>query len=265
MADTEGGEAAAVEDTRDYETEARKDGWVPEDEFKGDKKPVRFKTAKEFVEDGEALSPHMRRLLDNAKAEFKQELDGLRRVNEATITRLTKIHDGEIADLKAAKKVAVKAGDEATVDRIDAQLDKLREEAPLTDDPKSKKADAEKAFADANPWYGSNRKMTAFARGLSNDLAAESQAAGKPLSYDDNIRQVLVAVREEFPEYFEKKPAANGHAAVDGGSENGSAPSRTDPLAKLPNEARTQAKSDMKKFPKVFPTAESWLEAYQSK
>ncbi len=105
--------------------------------------------------------------------------------------------------------------------------------------------------------------MTAFARGLSNDLAVAANEAGRPLSYEENITEVLKAVREEFPEYFDKKTTANGHAAVDGGSDTPAA-SRTDPLAKLPAEARAQAKDDLKKFPKIYPNAEAWVKAYNS-
>lgn len=265
----EGAEKAAPEaavlsqdDGHDWEAEARDLGWIPEAEFKGSKKPERFKTAQEFVED---IPPYVKKLLERQEKKLSERVANIEKVNSKTIERLTTIHKQEVADLKAQKKQAIADGDVDLVEKLDDKLDKIRDEAPLTDDPKAKKAAAEKAFGDANPWYGSNRKMTAFARGLSNDLANAATEAGKSMSYEENITEVLKAVREEFPEYFEKKPTttANGHAAVDGGSDTPAA-SGKDPLAKLPAEARAQARDDMKKFPKIYPNAQAWVDAYNS-
>lgn len=253
---------------RDWEAEARKEGWVPEEEFKGTKRPARFKTAQEYVEDGEKVTPHVERLLkkqrDEIEADFNTRLGKMAKVNDATVSRLTKIHEGEIADLRAQRKEAARAGDAELVERISTEIDKRQDEAPLTDARKPDRGDAEQAFADANPWYGPNRKMTNFAKGFSQDISQAAIKAGTPISFEDNIKQVLQAVREEFPEYYEKKdPGPNGHASVDGGGENGGA-LRSDPFSKLTAAERTQAEADMKKFPKVYPNKQAWITAYTS-
>lgn len=258
--DTTAAAQAAVssqDDDKDYEAEAREMGWVPEEEFKGDRPPKVFKSARQFLED---IPPYVKKLLERQEAKFSDRVAKLEKVNDRTVAKITAIHNQEIADLKAAKTAAVKEGDVGEVERLDAEIDKRKNDAPLTDDPKAVKAAAEKAFGDANPWYGSNRKMTAFARGLSNDLSVENPN----LTYEDNIAAVLKAVREEFPEYYDKKTTANGHAAVDGGSENPGGSNKSSPLAKLSAEERAKAKDDMKKFPKVYPDEAAWLKAYNS-
>ena len=42
---------------RDYEQEARANNWVPEEEWKGDPPKQGFKTAQQWVEDGEKILP----------------------------------------------------------------------------------------------------------------------------------------------------------------------------------------------------------------
>lgn len=230
----EGAHEAPVssQDDRDWEAEAREMGWVPEEEFKGERKPAKFKTAQEFVED---IPPYVRKLLEKAEAKAEERFKRLEKVHEKTVKKITAIHEKEMAGLKAQRKEAIKAGDVELVEQLDEELEKRRDDAPLTDDPKEQKAAAEKAFGEANPWYGKNRKMTAFARGISQDLAADNPE----MTFDENVSQVLKAVREEFPEYFDIKPAANGHAAVDTGSENPSGRSKgSKTYADLPAEAK---------------------------
>lgn len=248
--------AVSSQKGRDYEAEAAETGWRPKEEWTG--RPENWKDAETWVKRAETDNR-----LSRIEKEIADRVARIEKVNAKTIERLAAIHKDELAQVRAEKKQAIADGNVALVEQLDDKIDKLRDEAPLTDDPKAKKAAAEKAFGEAHPWYGTNRKMTAFARGLSNDLANAAAEAGKPMSYEENITEVLKAVREEFPEYFEKKATANGHAAVDGGSDTPAA-SGKDPLAKLPKEAREQARDDMKKFPKIYPTAQAWVDAYNS-
>jgi hypothetical protein len=242
------------QDNRDWETEAREMGWVPEEEYKGERKPAKFKTAQEFVED---IPPYVRKLLEKAESKAEERFKRLEKVHEKTVKKITAIHEQEMAGLKAQRKEAIKAGDVELVEQLDEELEKRRDDAPLTDDPKAKKAEAEKAFGEANPWYGSNRKMTAFARGISQDLAAD-----KPdMTFDENVSLVLKAVREEFPEYFDIKPAANGHAAVEGGGNEPSPNGRAGPLfSKLPPEAKAQCAKDVKAG--LYKNNEEWAKEY---
>ena len=98
-----------------------------------------------------------------------------------------------------------------------------------------------------------------------NQVNYSNRIKSPDLSLEENLKRTEEYVRKKFPEKFgtTTTKAANGHAAVDGG---GMAPGamKTDPLSKLPNEARAQAKADMAKFPKMYPSAEAWIKAYNS-
>lgn len=272
MTDEKGGEAATNDEEieaaakaalsspdkggtgRDYESEAREQGWRPKEEWTG--KPENWKDAKTYVESGDTAS-RLSRMEERIEKEVAARVAKLEKVTEASLKRIDRAHKEELAALKASRREAVKAGNVNLVDQYDAEIEKREEEAPLTDDPKKDRAAREQAFADANPWYGPNRKMTAFARGHSQDLAN----ADPNLSWEDNIKQVLVAVREEFPEYYDKKPAANGHAAVDGGSENPGGRQRSGKsAADLPSEAKELGAMLVKSG--AFKTIEDYAKEY---
>lgn len=60
-----------------------------------------------------------------------------------------------------------------------------------------------RAWQDENPWFGNNRKMTAYALSLHEDLIE----AGVPVSSDDYFAKINADVKERFPEAFEGEPA----------------------------------------------------------
>jgi hypothetical protein len=267
MTDSQGGEAAVVETTagaseapvsseRDYEAEAREQGWRPKEEWTG--KPENWKDAKTFAEWGDT-NKRLSKIEERIEREVADRVAKIEKVHIKTVERLTKIHNDEITNLKAQKTEAVKAGNVKLVEAIDAEIDKRKDDAPLSADTKDDQTAAEEAFAKDNPWYGKNKRMTAFAKGISLEL----QQDNPNMSFGDNLKGVIKAVFEEFPDYFEKKAAANAHAAVDGGSDSpGGAPSKSPLFAKLPPEAKAQCAKDVKQG--VYKNNEEWAAAYFS-
>lgn len=249
--------AVSSQDERDWEAEARKMGWRPEEEFKeGERKPARIKTAQEYVEAADEMSPHVKRIIANIEKDFSDRLARIEKSHKSTVGKLEEIHKAEIASLRQQKTAAVKAGNVDLVDAIDAEIDKRRDGAPLQADEKEDQTALEDAFAKEHAWYGANIKMTAFAQGISMDLAKKNP----DMKLSTNLKKVVEAVQEQFPEYFEKKPAANGHAAVDGGSDAPAAPKSGPLTAKLPPEAKAQAAKDVKAG--IYKNTEEWAQAY---
>ena len=83
--------------------------------------------------------------------------------------------------------------------------------APAKVDPKLRDWEAK------NEWFGSNKRMTAYALGLHEDLVAE----GVPVGSDDYYSRIDADVRKRFPEAFD--------------SEELEAADATTPAAKKPN------------------------------
>lgn len=253
---------------RDFEKEARSQGWVPEAEFKGEKRPAVFVDAETFVKRGEEVTPfirkankHLQELVEKQQKDFDARLAKLDRVNKANFERETARYKAEVAFLKGEQEKAVEVGDVQAFKALDKQIDNLA--APKEAEPETVAANVdqqlEDAFAHRNIWYGVDDDKTAIATHYSQKLARENPK----LPMKENLEKVEVYMRERFPEKSDK-PAANGHAAVDGGGAF-TGVSKADPLAKLPAEARAQAKSDMAKFPKFYKNAEDWIAVYNKK
>ena len=140
MSTEPGGEAAVVETTTqaapqaavssqetetNFEAEARKMGWVPEDEFKGDKKPAKFLSAEEYYRRGEEVIPIIRA----RNKDLEKKVEDLEATNkrmsamfEKTIERERQKSAQEIANLKAERKVAIQAADAEQTEEIAAVL-----------------------------------------------------------------------------------------------------------------------------------------------
>lgn len=269
MADDDKSEEAAPVETnalqpteRNFEAEAREMGWTPEAEWMG-KKPVKFLSAAEFVERGETLIPILNKRLTQQKADFAKELDGIKRVNASTVASLEKQHAKDLAEAKAAKTVAVKAGNVEEVERLDGVIDDLKEDAPkkLSGAALEKhNLKVQEEWVGTQDWWGEDEDMQAWAIGKSQSIAAKNP----DISIEDNIAQLEVALKKKYPEKFGLKASTNGHALVDNGGDFPGGRG-TDPLSRLPNEARAQAKLDMAKYPKIYPNAAAWIATYEGK
>lgn len=225
--ESSGGEETAV--TRDYEADARKMGWVPEEEFKGERRPVRFKTAQEFVEDTDHLSPHFKKLLDEQTKGFEERLSRLDKSNKIAQQLLERQFQTDLAAITAAQKVAAKDGDDEEFDRLEAVKSNLTK-PDAQDGPPPAFID----FKERNPWYEADVEMAEIADAYSQKLYRDNPK----LPFEDNLKKTEAKIKATFPDKF--KPKSNGHANVDGGSENGGDGPRktTKGWSDLPPEAK---------------------------
>jgi hypothetical protein len=255
-------EAENTVDDRDYETEAREMGWVPEEEWKGDKKPAKFYDAKEFVERGETVIPILRSRLDKEKKEYVERFERLEKMTQKTVKRLQEEHKRELADVKAQMRTAAAKGDAATYDKLEKKFDALSEQDPTKEEGEDAVAVYTKTVdtwrAD-NTWYDDDEIMAAYADRVSQKMAKDDPK----ISLEDNLRRTASEVRKKFPEKFGTQRGANGHAPVDGGGALPGGRTKEDPLvAKLPPEAKRQAEADIKAG--LYKDMKSWAKVYHS-
>lgn len=296
MTDTEvSGEAATVEPTttaseavfsspgsgdtsppeRNYETEARDMGWVPEGEFKGDKKPLKFLDAKEFVERGESVLPFVQRENKRLKDEiakkdkdYEDRFTRLTKATEATLKKQRDDHDRQLATLATQREAALDKGDGAEVRKIEKQITDHKANAPQVEDIVEKpKADAPAdneavlaTWQDTNKWYGADDTLTEAAIGISQRLLLKNPN----ITMAENLRQTDVAMKERFPLRFGGTSGANAHAPVDSGGDpkppEGN--SKTPLFDKLPKEAKALADQAVKDG--VYKTKEEWARVYNT-
>lgn len=280
-----GGEAAVVETTkaapeaavlsqepkeRDWEAEAKEYGWVPQEQFKGDAE--KWRPAEEFVRRGEEILPIVRKQNEKLTEKVKDleaTNERMSRMFEKTIERERAKANAEIATLKAAKKEAIKAGDAEEVERIEGAIENISE--TVKDDEPGKKGHSPVAgsaehvalirdFNKANAWMIEEPEMGEYAEKFSERNAA----ANEDISFEDNMKATVAAVRKKFPGYFKDSTtsttAANGHAAVDSGGSFYGGPVRDDTygLNKIELE---QADKDI--AAKLYKNRKEWARVYR--
>ena len=212
-------------DTRDYEAEARKDGWVSEAEWtaKG-KDPSLHKPAKEFVETGERILPLMKAKvtrLENKLTKVEASIANERKATLEAMQEQNRINEGKI---KEALKTAVTKGDGDKVVELQDKLQEVRDSnKDIKQELTAKPVDAVRpeytAFVEQNPWYTTDEDLHDQAEAL----GASIYKRNPKMPLDELFEEITRKVKKLNPEKFGKKPASpdaptNG---ADSGSKKG--------------------------------------------
>lgn len=272
-------------DEQEVESRAREWGWVPKEDFKGN--PDLWKDASEYVARGEELLPVLkandRKLRaelsslknktaqqDREQAEMRESLKSLKEFNKEMATR-------EVKEKKAVLKGQIKAAREEN--DVDAELElqeqfsslKEPEEEPEQEptppasgktEPKIDPAQAKvlKEWGKENPWFGADRKKTAMANAIADEIRADPEHEGI------QGREFLDLVAEKTAEFFDgpaRSKVESGRGPGNGGGGGGS----NKGYSQLPSDAKAQCDKDEKKFVganKAFKTKEEWRKHFVS-
>lgn len=237
--------------TPDYESEARAQGWVGQEEFRG--RETDWVDAETFVKRGREILPIVRK--NNEK--LLKELQEARKIAEEAretakefqkfqkeqYERKAKELEGQLSELRAARREAISSGDGERVDQIEEAQDAIKQElheakeaakvAPKAPEQEAKPDQALQAWLDKNEWFGTDVRTTGIANGLGEALRRENpQLVGQ--AFLDKLDEELAAT---FPDKFGKKKVANPMEGA------GSAPSGRVPKSKasyesLPGDAK---------------------------
>ena len=152
--DTSGGDDAEPV-ARDFDAEARKHGWRPKEEFKGD--PNRWTDAETFVKRADEVMP----LLQKQNEGLKRELDEMKRTLKQASKHFEaseqRAYQRALSELEAKHDAAVEVGDVAGARRVVAEMKALptpdvamvADDAPSQDQLRSEL----NAWVEANDWY----------------------------------------------------------------------------------------------------------------
>ena len=170
------------------ESEARRLGWKPQDEWKGN--PKDWKPADKFIRDGENTHGYLKKQVDHLKRTIHAQTQAI-----ATISQ--REYDRAKAELEAAMEVAVDDGDKERVKQLRQQeqsLEKVKPQASQTIDP------AIVDFQERNAeWYGKDAKMTRYADSVAAELS-QSVTSGRM-----TLEEALEQIEEEVDEIRSKK------------------------------------------------------------
>lgn len=237
------------EDQRDYEAEARAQGWAPEEEWRG--KPEDFKTAEQFVKAGENIPAILKSKVDRLETRVEELLDSNKKLNELSqrqVQKERKEKEKLISELEEARKQAITEGDGEAFDRADKQINDLRNDYPQTPeiDPLAKK------WLENNAWYETNAKLGAYADGMADRLVAQGYTGQ---AYFDELTS---RVQDAFPEEFGNKNRSKPNTVEDAIP---SSPSSKQTFDNLPDDA----KASYERFKRDIPgfTKEQFVEQYE--
>jgi hypothetical protein len=228
-------------------------GWVPEDEFKGDKS--RWIEAEKFLERGRNELPILRERLKKQDSKIVSMQSTFAEYQKRQHDLETRAYNRALKDLTERQKKAVVDGDLTAYEA--AELEK-KDLAPPAAPPVDENAAAAQEFDEwraENTWYDSNKELQAYASTISSYVQTRDGLSGKEL-YD--------AVREEvklrFPDKFENKNKSVPSAVV-GSGDAPPAPSGGKTFNDLPKDAQQQCLRFMKDIPGF--TKKEYIESYE--
>lgn len=220
------------------EAEARKQGWVPRREFRGD--PEDWTPADEYLRMGDPK--YLRKALRETKkafrglekarqqdaASFAERLDRMESMSKAQRAKL-------YGDIEAARRQAVAEGNTEEYDRLNQVEADLYKQEQAAGKPTAKKEaspperpvdeDIIEAWIDENPWWDTNADMQHAAMTINQRIAHRNPG----LSTQEQLDKTRAEMEKRFPDYFGKnggksQPKKPGAAAVESGGRMASSP-----------------------------------------
>lgn len=237
--------------------EARDQGWVPLDEYRGD--PADWRDAETFARRGREINPILRKQLAKKDAEIAR-LHTEMTEQGATVKEirvyLKKVEDNAMknamAQLKQAKRDALAGGDFVAAEDYSDQIDDLKnspssipeERAPAAPPANEIHPDVRVWMAE-NPWFSEkNPEMVEYANGaaLSLQNANQQKPESERLAPKALLDVVSTKVRKMFPKQFSEDPPAgmfeSGNTGAGGGS--GFPTKSAKGFSSLPKDAQQQ-------------------------
>ena len=236
-----------VNDERNYEAEARAQGWKPPEDlpenFKGD--PVDAET---FVKRGEQYVGFLKPRLDKVErqlqeqqqlnTDIKQQLERERKRQEAEIEKYKK-------ELRETRKQAIIDGDGEAFDKAEQELDELNQSKPSEKSAKPELPPEVVEWQGDNNWYGKDADLTVLADKYS-DILREQNPYLSGRAFLDEISEY---VKRERPHKFKpskpKAPDVEGDAPPKGGSSD-EPKGNAQTYANLPADAKKECTRLMK-------------------
>ena len=221
---------------RDYEQEAREQGWKPKDEWTGP--DDKWTDAETFVDKGDKIAGILKSRLDRQDQQIQKLQTDNKEYGEyqKTLRDKDKAKNATLlAELEALRATAITDADGAEFTRVDREIQQVRDDLN-TPDPKVNGETELNVLAQAwllnNSWYNTNNKLQTYADGLAEKVEAEG--------YRDQayFTELTRRVQEAFPEEFQNKRQTQSNT-VESGGELDTVDSKARTYENLPADAKT--------------------------
>ena len=194
-------------------------GWIPEEQFKGDK--TKWRPADEYVERAENLMPILKSQLGKYEGEIrtlkstvesqKKTTERLLKMSEETQKRA---YEQAKRDLTLKQAEAVEAGDTQKWMQLKEEEDKLQKPEPIPVEETPQTSPVFDTWKMNNQWYQTDPDLSLFADSYGRQL----KETNPNMTYEQLLSAAEQKVKEVFPHKFEN-PARNQPSTVDGGSQ----------------------------------------------
>lgn len=246
-------------------------GWIPEEEFKGDK--ARWTPADKYVERAETLQPimkaQMRKYEEKLTSQSRQleELNSTLASQKETTEKIIKMGDKvqEEAYNRAKRELtqkqvqAVSDGDVDAWQKIEDQKEGLVKPEPTVVEPVQQQNQTMPGFKewhDDNDWYLKDEDLTRYANAYSDEIKQTSPN----LTYSQHLEAVEKKTKEAFKSKFENQNRKAASAVTEGGISGGDTGSRNKSFNDLPADAKAQCKKYVSEG--LFKDNAAYVESY---
>jgi len=241
--------------------EAIDTGWIPKDDFKGDKS--KWRPPEEWVERGKTLIPIINKQLRGTQAQLatmKAELERNRKTTEKLLKMSETVGQREYErakrELTQKQVAAVGEGDVATWQELEDQKEKLTKPEPIAPEPEPEITNPVfNTWHETNDWYLKDPDLTDFA-----NLHAQRINPDGKMDAGTLYTEVEKKVKDLFPHKF-SNPNRENLSPVDSPSQSGGEVKPTGKsYADLPADARKQCGIFIKDG--IFKTKEDYTKSY---
>lgn len=271
----------AVESAAEPEVQQRAEemGWIPPSRFKGD--PERFIDADKFIERGEVVLPIVKAQKKELEVKLAAESARSSRI-EAALKEATEALEAielrhSVATQKAVEQAreevkrqlssASAAGDHDAVAELTDQLTQINAKVPDEEGKPKPAAKAEPAplppdliaWNKENPWFGTNKRKTALALGIAQELRDNGEQSTGAAFFEKVKQEMDTELGTKEPPV--DKVAGGRHSESEGRSSGGKS------YAQLPSDAKAACDADAKRFVgenKKYKSTAEWRSAYAS-
>jgi len=210
-----------MEGERNYEEEARLQGWKPQEEFEGDES--KWVDAETFVKRGEQFVGFLKPRLDKLENKLKEQ-EQINKDLHAHYQRIQQQRQKEIerleAELRETRKRAVAEGDGEAFEEAERQLAELQNTKRVqTEESRRQEAPPEwfNTWLSENEWYQKDKRAAAVA----DSIARELRMSGTPLTNKEFMDKVAELTKQEMPHKFENPNKRKANAVETEGHPSG--------------------------------------------
>lgn len=198
-------ENESVKTESSIEDQARADGWVPLEEFKGN--PDNWADAKEFVRVGKIIKAR-----DEKNLRLEKELKELKQITKTLLESTQKAE--KIAYEKAAKDLESKLARAKEIGDVEEAFDiakqqqelELKAQRELQKQNNSFKDSPEfQSFLPKNNWVIATDRVSKAMQKVATEMSMEFAKANPGCTWEDELNYIHSEIRKEFPDQFKNE------------------------------------------------------------